>query len=222
MVQGRHHQHFHQKPHHFEIQDQCYKTAHYNMLQNMILRTSLIGCVGAAFLFLLPVLYFLYQNYDLFQKMTLSVQPDLLEHLRRELTTLTFFWILSLVGTTSAVWYVNKKILGPIIKTTAKVDAHIQKVISTGVLQIEDFQGRQADDEFSSLPQSYVRLLTEFEKIASRDIELINSFKNESKFSESNLAIKSLLSQKRKMVGQLSVVDRGVKSFESVGRRSAS
>lgn len=221
MVQGRHHQHFLHKPKTSLIKDQCSKTTHYKRMQANLLKTSLLGCLGAAFLFLAPVTYYVYQNYQVFQKLSLNIEPSLIVHLQRELTLLTFFSALSIIGIGAAVWFVNKKVLGPILHSAAQVDIHIQKVVETGKLRINEIELFKSE-EFASLSQNYQRLIQEFERLQEEEIKAIESLKLDAKFLESGRVSKSILLKKRRMIGKISAVDPDAKSSESVYRQNAS
>lgn len=113
----------------------------------------LIVAVVSGMAFLIPTLYFINQNYDIFVNLADSFSPDIADHIARE--QVGFNLIFSIFFFANIIFWVvftrnmTAKIVGP-----AKILRNHLRLLSRGDLSLPPVKIRE-DDEFQELVQTY-------------------------------------------------------------------
>lgn len=159
----------------------------------------LAAVAGAILIFTIPSWYFIQQNYQVFYSLAYDTQPQLLDHLEREVTWLGFFFAFSQIATVGFCFWVGLKITGSIIGPIWALERHMKK-ITLGDWAAEDFRIRAGDD-FRSLANSYSYLYRSLRAQTEADIRMLEKMVIDPKDHETFSTWQSLLSVKRSQLG---------------------
>jgi len=147
--------------------------------------------------FMTPFLYLLNQNFDVFHSLALSNQPNVVEHIEREI-----FWIttLGVGGMVAAVVFsliFGYKLTGSILGPLYSLERHMKK-IGQGNWEQEDFKVRSSD-EFKRLAAAYSYLYRSLREEMKTDLEALQMVHSLSLTGKNNDDI-------RKLAGDLALV----------------
>lgn len=159
----------------------------------------LSAVAGAILIFTLPSWYFIQQNYEVFYKLAYDTQPQLLEHIEREVTWLGFFFGFSQLATIAFCFWLGLRITGSIIGPIWALERHMKK-ITLGDWAAEDFRIRAGDD-FRSLANSYSYLYRSLRAQTEADIRMLEKMVIDPKDDETFSTWQSLLAVKRSQLG---------------------
>lgn len=182
---------------------------------------------GAVLLFVGPAYYFMRQNYAIFINLAYDVSPGLIEHLEREVTWLTSFFIVAGLFTIGFCSYIGLKMTGNIVAPLMAMEKHV-KTITTGDWTTPDFKTRELD-EFKDLAIAYGYLYRSLKVHTEAELKTLESLAVDPNNREAWLAWQTLIQTKRKQLGKPANVeplighdDPGVNGPESRDPRLAS
>lgn len=126
--------------------------------------------------FMAPFLYFLNQNFEIFRTLAIDHQPNLLEHIEREvqwITTIAFGGLVCAVFFALAFGY---KLTGSIMGPLFSIERHMKKVAG-GDWARSDFRVR-ATDEFKRLATAYAHFYRSVRGEMSEDLETLKHLRS--------------------------------------------
>ena len=162
----------------------------------LFLTAAGIGCVVA---FVGPIWFFLSQNYGIFQKLAYDVNPQLLEHLDRELIWLKALMIVAILGLGCFCAWIALKVTDSIISPLIGLERHMKK-ITLGDWSAEDFRTRATDD-FRSLTSTYSYLYRAMRAQTLSDIRMLEKLMIDPKDHEAMQTWSTLINSKRQQLG---------------------
>lgn len=87
-----------------------------------------IGLLGGTLMFLLPALFFVEQNYEIFVNLAYDVKPSLVQHLEREMIWLRFFLVSSALTTAGVGLFFVRRLVRYLIKPLEQVEDHMRSL----------------------------------------------------------------------------------------------
>lgn len=160
---------------------------------------SLLGFMLASMgIFLAPSWYFLSQNYTIFDRLARIAEPELLEHLHREIFWLAGFSVFSIVALIVVTIWVGLKMTANIVGPLISMERHIWK-LTTGDWTSKDFRIR-AEDDFRDLAEAYSYLYRSLKAQAESELKLLEKLHIETEHRDSLNALHALMDLKRKQM----------------------
>lgn len=126
--------------------------------------------------FMAPFLYFLNQNFEIFRTLAIDHQPNLLEHIEREVQWITAVACVGLVCAVLFALAFGYKLTGSIMGPLFSIERHMKK-ISGGNWSGTDFRVR-ATDEFKRLATAYAHLYRNVRGEMTEDLETLKRLKS--------------------------------------------
>lgn len=148
--------------------------------------------------FLAPSWYFMSQNYGIFDRLARSSEPQLLQHLNRELLWLVGFTAFSIAALIVVTIWVGLKMTANIIGPLISMERHIWKV-TTGDWSSSDFKIRSEDD-FRDLAEAYSYLYRSLKAQAESELKLLEKIHIDPEYRDAFNALHSLMDLKRKQM----------------------
>lgn len=148
--------------------------------------------------FMAPSWYFLNQNYAIFHRLARVAEPELLEHLRREVWWLIGFSVFSITSLVVVTTWVGLKMTANIIGPLISMERHIWKV-TTGDWSSPDFKIRSEDD-FRDLAEAYSYLYRSLKAQAESELKLLEKIHIPPEHRDAFNALHSLMDLKRKQM----------------------
>jgi len=148
--------------------------------------------------FMAPSWYFLSQNYAIFNKLARVAEPELLQHLHREMLWLIGFSVFSISSLVVVTIWVGLKMTANIIGPLVSMERHIWKV-TTGDWSAADFKIRSEDD-FRDLAEAYSYLYRSLKAQAESDLKLLEKIHIDSEHRDAFNALHNLMDLKRKQM----------------------
>lgn len=153
--------------------------------------------------FMGPFLYFLNQNFEIFRSLAIEYQPNLLEHMEREVQWITFIGFAGLVSAVSFSVIFGYKITASIIGPLFSIERHMKRV-AQGHWDREDFRVRSTD-EFKRLATTYSHCYRVLRNDIQEDLQTLEHIASLSTSARNNEEIKFTVSKmieaKRKKLG---------------------
>lgn len=154
--------------------------------------------------FMTPFLYLLHQNFDVFYKLALTNQPNLVEHIEREIIWITTLGVGGMVAAVVFSLIFGYKLTGSILGPLYSLERHMKK-IAQGNWEQEDFKIRSSD-EFKRLAAAYSYLYRGLREDMKADLEALEMVHSLSLTGKNNDDIRKLASDlaavKAKKLGQ--------------------
>lgn len=166
--------------------------------------------VGGALLFLLPALYFVSQNYNLFVSLAFDIRPGLVEHLERELTWLKVFLGASFVFIAATSLLFSFKMTRNLLSPLIRMEKHMHQLM-LGQWNIPDFKIPEEDD-FRELSMTYDYFYRSLKAGAETELKLLEKLTIDPQNREAYAAWKQMMDNKRALLG----IELGYQSNENV------
>lgn len=188
--------------------------------------TSLVVCAATfgMILGLLPIYYFLNQNYQIFVELAYDQAPELIHFLEKEklwMNTFLFGIFTALIAFFSTIGFkMTARIAGPlhILKN------HL-KQLSRGHWQIKHIKVRD-NDEFQDLIETYNYFFSSFQVNAKKELELLKRINISREDKDSYQAWKEILTTKQSQLNEINniypLISNDVNSSESHDSRHVS
>lgn len=149
-------------------------------------------------LFLIPSWYFISQNYEIFDRLARNSQPQLMQHLEREVVWLAGFTIFSLLALMSVTLWVGLRMTANIIGPLISMERHMWKV-TTGDWSSPDFKIRSEDD-FRDLAEAYSYLYRSLKAQAEAELKLLEHVHIDPEHRDAFNALHSLIKMKKQQM----------------------
>lgn len=159
----------------------------------------LTAIAGGCFFFFAPSYFFISQNYDLFRNLAFDTQPQLVEHLERELMWLKAFFVLGFSTICALVLYLSLRVTKQLLTPIVAIEKHMFQV-SAGKLNVDDFYLDEAED-FKELSLTYEYLYKSLQERSLKEVELLKKIDINSMDRESYAIWKQLLTDKQNSLG---------------------
>jgi hypothetical protein len=166
--------------------------------------------VGGSLLFLIPALYFVSQNYNLFVSLAFDTRPGLVQHLEREMTWLTVFLAASFVIMTFTSLFFSIRMTRNLLAPLISMEKHMHKLM-LGQWNTPDFKIPEEDD-FRDLSMTYDYLYRSLKVGAETELKLLEKLSVDPQNREAYAAWKQLMDTKRALLG----IESGFISNENV------
>ena len=184
--------------------------------------------------FVLPCLYFLHQNYEIFQKLAYDVRPELVSHLQRETQALTGLFFVALGLSITSCYFLTRRLTSLMIKPVSSIERHMKHVTAGDWSQL-DFK-YSPQQEFQSLSGTYSYLYRTLRVHNQKEVESLEKLvltlqANSQLDKNSEIILKNLILTKRAQLGapadvvatpviSVSTADLKISSFPSTRRAS--
>ncbi len=153
--------------------------------------------------FMAPFLYFLSSNFDIFRDLAIHYQPNLLEHLEREVQWIYFLGFSGIICAVMFSIAFGFKLTGSILGPLFSIERHM-RIVSQGDWKREDFRVR-ATDEFKRMASTYAFLYRSIRGELVDDLETLDYLKtltaSPRHLDEMKFAIEKLIAMKVKKLG---------------------
>lgn len=164
----------------------------------------IFALVAPFLIFTGPSYYFLMENYQIFQKLAYDFSPELIEHLNREIQILSSFFIISILLSTGACFWLTRRLTKNIIGPVISIEKHIKKM-SSGDWSDLDYK-YQGTNEFQSLAASYSYLFRSLKVNTEKEILSLEKIKaNLSQYSQldknTEILIHNMIMTKKSQLG---------------------
>ncbi len=179
-----------------------------------------LAVIGPFFVFALPCLYFVQQNYQIFTRLAYDTQPDLLNHLEREMTLMIGLFAFAVIGTTVFCYWLTIRLMGLIAGPIWAIERHMKQV-TLGDWSAEDFRLR-TQDEFQSLASTYSYLYRSLRIHTRRELESLESLNLDPQDQATYTILKNLIEIKKVQLGITSADDSVEEISSSPSQRHAS
>ena len=157
---------------------------------SMVIAASTLGMIAAV----LPIYYFLDQNYRIFTDLAYQYSPGLLEHLERERIWVTSLLFSGFAGLTVFFLFLSFKFTNRIVGPLRVLRNHLRR-LSRGCWYMSPVKIRDTD-EFHDLIEAYNYFYESWRTHIRRDIELIKQIKIDPESREAYAAWRTLLEEK--------------------------
>lgn len=155
--------------------------------------------VGGAVLFLLPSFFFVNQNFDLFKSLAYDTQPNLIQHLEREVTWLRVFLSASFLFLTGVTLFLSIRMTRNLLSPLVKMEKHMHQLM-LGQWDIPDFHVPE-DDDFRDLSMTYDYFYRALKANTEMELKLLEKLSIDPQNREAYAAWKQLLGEKRARLG---------------------
>ncbi len=188
----------------------------YQQFQRRYAGYFLLAILGPFALFVLPCVFFVQQNYDIFQKLAYDIRPELLNHLEREKALLFGLILFTVICSSLFCFWLTKKIMALIAGPLWALERHMKQV-TLGDWSSKDFHIR-SNDEFQSLASTYSYLYRTMRAHTQKELEALESLGLDPRDRQTYIVMKNLIDMKR---SQLGIVKKDF-SDENVAETSSS
>lgn len=154
---------------------------------------------GGAILFLLPAYYFITQNYELFKSLAYDVQPQLVEHLEREVTWLQVFLGVAFAFITGVTLFLSIRMAKNLLSPLVTMEKHMHQLM-LGQWNIPDYHIPDEDD-FRDLSMTYDYFYRSLKANTETELRLLEKLSIDPQNREAYAAWKNLLTIKRSRLG---------------------
>lgn len=148
--------------------------------------------------FMIPSWYFLLQNYGIFNRLARIAEPQLLQHLSREMMWLFGFSLFSVLSLVAVTIWVGLKLTANIIGPLISMERHLWKV-TTGDWSSPDFKIR-AEDDFRDLAEAYSYFYRSMKAQAESELALLEKVHIDPEHRDAFNALHSLIDLKKKQM----------------------
>lgn len=180
----------------------------------------IVATVGSLLIFILPTIFFIKQNYKIFETLAYDVHPQLLIHLDREYEWLLGFMVISVLALCLFGLWIGIRITNAVIQPLNSMENHMKQVI-VGNLETSEFRQTQASEDLQSLFDTYNYLYKSLRAQTTLDIRSLQKIVVDPSHREAYQIWKNLLQNKQEQVGQTNV-DLVLLSVEVAEKRHAS
>ena len=161
---------------------------------SLVLAAALVG----AALNLIPIYFFLEQNYDIFYELAFSSAPQMVEHLERERFWIRIFSITSFVSIVIFFGFVGFKMTSRIVGPLKVLRNHL-KQISRGNWRMNPIKVRETD-EFQDLIEAYNYFYSSYRSMLQKDLENLKSLSIDSSNRDAYIAWKQMIEERARQL----------------------
>jgi hypothetical protein len=198
------------------------KDKYYRELKLKHVSLLIFGSLFSVFLFIGPAVYFMTQNYQIFQKLALDTNPEIVGHIERELNWFVGLAILSFVSAAVCTAWLGSRLINSIIKPIHSVEHHLRNIIGGDWTDHPKFD---FDGEFRSFLSTYNYFHQSIQNTALGELQQLQQLQINANDKVSSSIKNQLIKNRKKILGQdtdSKVIDLGEDSFGSGSKRRAS
>lgn len=155
--------------------------------------------VGGTALFLVPALYFINQNYELFRSLAFDTHPYLVQHLEREIHWLKFFLAGSIASILGLTFLLSIKMTRNILAPLKGMEKHMHSLM-LGHWSIPDYQTPERED-FRELSLTYDYFYRSLKATTESELKLLEKLSIDPHNREAYTAWRNLINEKRARIG---------------------
>lgn len=160
----------------------------------------LIGTVvGTLLIFGLPVLILSLQNYQIFKSLGYKTEPDLINHLEREMTSFYVFYIFSLTAGVAFFGFIANKIMKSVTQPLINIDQEVRS-LSIGDWTTDDTK-LHVDEDLKVFEKSFSYFYRSQRSQMLLELEMLEKIKVDEKNKDSVSSIQALIRQKKSQLG---------------------
>lgn len=154
---------------------------------------------GATLLFLIPTYYFLVQNYQIFTSLAFDIQPQLVEHLEREVLWLRIFMVVSFFVIAGITLFLGLRMTKNLITPLIQMEKHMRQLM-LGQWHISDYKVPE-DDDFRDLSVTYDYFHRALRANTEIELKMLEKLSIDPQNREAYAAWKNLVEIKRARLG---------------------
>lgn len=159
----------------------------------------LLAILGPFALFVVPCVYFISQNYDIFYQLAYDIRPDLLVYLDREKGVLFGLIIFAVLVSSTFCYWITRQIMALLAGPIWSLERHMKQV-TLGDWSSKDFHIR-AEDEFQSLASTYSYLYRTLRMNTKYELDQLESLGLDPRDRHTYMILKNLIYTKRAQLG---------------------
>lgn len=159
----------------------------------------LLAILGPFALFVVPCMYFVSQNYNIFYQLAYDIRPDLLIYLDREKGVLFGLIVFAVLVSSIFCYWITKQIMSLLAGPIWALERHMKQV-TMGDWTSQDFHIR-AEDEFQSLASTYSYLYRTLRVNTKYELEQLESLGLDPRDRHTYMVLKNLIDAKRAQLG---------------------
>lgn len=168
----------------------------------------------ATLLFLLPAIYWTNQNFEFFNEMAYTIQPDLVDHIESEQNTLNTLFFACLLGQMVFLSLMGQRMTDKIVAPLKILRNHV-RLVSRGHLNLPPLRVR-ATDEFHDLITTYNYFYSVQKSQAERDLKRIEEARSHITHPMARELLKEMILEKRSQLDwPISSVSESERSLDS-------
>jgi hypothetical protein len=179
---------------------------------------------GSSLIFLLPALYYVQENFEIFFSLAYKNAPALLENLEREILWLKIYFAISSLFTIGLCSYIGYKLTGNILGPLIAIEKHMLKV-TRGDWSSLDFRIR-AHDDYRTLADTYSYLYKSLRAQTEQELKWLEKIVIDPQNREAVAAWEALVQTKQAQLGINQKMKPAIEAVEgsasSLTRRHAS
>ncbi|MCB0366757.1 MAG: hypothetical protein H6624_10770 [Bdellovibrionaceae bacterium] len=157
---------------------------------SLVLAAATVG----ALLNLIPIFFFLEQNYDIFYELAFNTAPQVLEHLERERFWIRIFSVGSFLSIVAFFGFIGFKMTSRIVGPLKVLRNHLKQV-SRGNWRLNPIKVREAD-EFQDLIEAYNYFYSSYRTMLQRDLDRLKSLSIDSSNRDAYIAWKQMIEER--------------------------
>lgn len=193
------------------------------------LKYTLFLCSMVGFsilLFVVPVWYFLNQNYEIFSRIAFDTHVDLIEHLERELVWLAIFAFLAATVVLSFSVFIGMRLTAMMIGPLIRMEKHM-RIVTLGDWSSHDFRIREHDD-YRGIFETYSYLYRSLRAQTQSELKLLEKLSIDPNNREALAIWQNLVDSKKRQLNthtgaaSMPIAAVASKSDEVAVRRHAS
>jgi hypothetical protein len=205
-----------------EILSTDIKDKYYRELKLKHVSLLVFGSFFSVLLFIGPAVYFLVQNYQIFQRLALDTSPQLVEHIERELNWFIGLSLLTVVSAGFCTAWLGARLINSIIKPIYSVQHHLRDIIDGDWSEHPKFN---FDGEFRSFLSTYDYFHQSIQNMALEELQQLQQLQIDPNDKISSSIKNQLVTNRKKILAQKTdskVIDLAEGSFGSGSKRRAS
>ncbi len=163
----------------------------------ILIGSAMAGMIVSAF----PQYYYVSQNYKIFEELALTYEPQLFDHLSRELSWMKVMMGICFVSLFCFFGYFGFRFSSQIIAPIKILNYHL-KFLSRGQWHLNPIKIR-ANDEFHELIDNYNYFYASFKTQLEKDLTSLNEIQDLSTDEHQKLLFHDFMYEKRQQLGLL-------------------
>jgi hypothetical protein len=191
----------------------------HSLFQRKYTTYILVSVFGGVAFFLGVAFYKLFQNYELFKSLAFDIQPDLVQHLEREVIWFGFFCIATGASIFIFCLLIGLRLTSALIRPFLHMERHMRKVLH-GDLRSADFRYSDQEDLVEIL-DTYSLMYRTIRSQIQTDIELINQISVDPDDRESVEIINKFIRLKQKQLSNTESSNPKIVTTDEIAVRTA-
>ncbi|MBX3039396.1 MAG: hypothetical protein KF789_01655 [Bdellovibrionaceae bacterium] len=158
-----------------------------------------VGLLGCFLLFLVPAVFFIEQNYEIFTALAYDVKPGLVEHLEREIIWLRFFLGTAAFATAAVGVLFVRRIVRHLLKPLEDIEDHL-RALSQGQWH-HPMPGAPSSETYRTFFISYDNFQRSLKLQAENELRLLQKISVDPNQRDAQMAWQALLAMQKSKLG---------------------